>query len=1730
MFSSQSASTRGRKSVQQFWRTVSTWGAGGGGAAMAPAIGLSQGSGTDRAYRSRRRADKEYLSRKSIPPRLNEKDAESSSSLLRVERFFGCRVVSISSLAPLANKLDVTLVRALRDTLERLEKNPSVTIVVLQGLNEACFSNGTDVNAILSADRTEALQLLTEQSKLNYLVATFDKPIVSVMHGTTEGSALALAKSAAYVYSSENSTISLPDVSNGIVPHAGATFHLSRMRDGVGLYMALTGARIQSVDTYWAGVSSLFGTIKDLRSLLPREAGFVSGDENTALDLQSDKTHARALETLRKFRADSKMGWVASNLGEDVSRELFDEYIRLKRWYAYWAAGDKSSAEIARSEDRMVNEDAGDLFDFHESKDLFGGRGLGAGYGEDHPGSYARMPRRAAAERRARIGALSAHAASIFSGGLSESDILNESIGSTKRNIEKEKTNVVNLNAGPSASLTEKLRLIRRCFGSARTNSRGTVVDVGNSKISSKLAPTMQQKPTTSSASPSTSSSPSQSSTLSTANPVHLPLVRNWEQKMLKNSIEKHIREAREHCEMDRDDLNASPSSLSTAYLDSAAVAERESQLNLRMVLMSDAVRESVQLSWPSGKLTDDKIKSLIEKFYGPPATPEGSSEAELDAAQTSHRELAFLLRIATARTVADLLKLSNPYALVDNALVTSARRLRRRVSIYTATGGPSSSSSAASNVSESSEIPSVSAARPLSAPLATGKTAAISMALAPQIQGPMGFTIPTVENAISVGEVGSHSQGGVVPVNPRIMSDPDGLFYDYREDEDTWWPFSTGQWKGDLAGAGATDALPISPILSGGDLRLTPAPVPANDGTSAVVGALRVEALRVLTLGDGSASAVSSVTVSSSAPASLSSLLGTYTKEVSRVSLICAKAAAGDMSSAAEVEEFRQSVLGKAGSRAVSSRFEHLRKTEYDGAGGVEGSSSTIDDTAAEFDVTVPGDQLKRASAFVAWPHLSSTLKKMRAIVFSGLARHAFGETGGPSETDIQYLASLAPDTPWGYAELVAAASFAVKPAAEGAPAVVPGSSDVSPSEAEAAAQSPTANAAAESPAAAKQALRLLNTWLSIVRGTGLNASLSTSSLSQPPSSSSSSSGARGVGFLQSPRSQQQQTSRPVVKLDAAQLDELRKLAVTFAHWEGVALGDGAGGRWIQSEAGKPRLPPSINSPEGATYALGAIHDDESGLLRVTLYRTDVAPSTQIISSPSSISSSSTTSTSSSSQYASSRNSVPGLGNNRNIEPALNMDDVRRRVLPLVLSSNAQLPQQPLTNQQAAQKVSRELQSTGSADLSLFRNLGTGKSSSPSLPQTPVAPQGGMSSQSSSQTATGASAAEHSTTKAARWRSYPPPDYPALSSDADHALEARSQSGSQSGASSSAWDYDSVLRALTDSSGASVANLFGLPQTGNVLAAGSLVASTFAEEADSRIPLPFPDSIAEIRANLNAEIEANSKSPSLSDFAKETLALLDAAPKDALEIAHSLILAAGTLPIDQCMILEHRAMTRLLLNSTSYSSSSSSATQSSNSSSSHTVSLLPLEDPKNELNLGSRPSLVKARNKKIAKEQGNWERAYEAYLAGGEGTGIFGDLFRRRYVYFKNPLGGLPFGDHVEEVLAKDTEEAAKEGVKGPVDVAEDILRSVGGQFRSSSWGRGGGASSGNSRADSDESAEIDSLAVHVAIERSLQREYQRADTASKTARVGIQKTQNSELEESKRFSALKGIPNFLK
>ena len=67
-----------------------------------------------------------------------------------------------------------------------------------------------------------------------------------------------------------------------------------------------------------------------------------SGAAVTGWDLARDPAYARSLAILRDHQSDLKIATVTEHLNEDVSREIFSYYTRLKRWYGYLAAGDRA--------------------------------------------------------------------------------------------------------------------------------------------------------------------------------------------------------------------------------------------------------------------------------------------------------------------------------------------------------------------------------------------------------------------------------------------------------------------------------------------------------------------------------------------------------------------------------------------------------------------------------------------------------------------------------------------------------------------------------------------------------------------------------------------------------------------------------------------------------------------------------------------------------------------------------------------------------------------------------------------------------------------------------------------------------------------------------------------------------------------------------------------------------------------------------------------------------------------------------------------------------------------------------------------------------------------------------------------------------------------------------------------------------------------------------------------
>jgi enoyl-CoA hydratase len=78
------------------------------------------------------------------------------------------------------------------------------------------------------------------------------------MDGITMGGGVGLAQPCRYRLATERTTFAMPETGIGLFPDVGGGWYLSRMPDHLGLWLALTGARIKAADCELLGIATDF--------------------------------------------------------------------------------------------------------------------------------------------------------------------------------------------------------------------------------------------------------------------------------------------------------------------------------------------------------------------------------------------------------------------------------------------------------------------------------------------------------------------------------------------------------------------------------------------------------------------------------------------------------------------------------------------------------------------------------------------------------------------------------------------------------------------------------------------------------------------------------------------------------------------------------------------------------------------------------------------------------------------------------------------------------------------------------------------------------------------------------------------------------------------------------------------------------------------------------------------------------------------------------------------------------------------------------------------------------------------------------------------------------------------------------------------------------------------------------------------------------------------------------
>jgi enoyl-CoA hydratase len=157
--------------------------------------------------------------------------------------------------------LTTQMCRLMVEALQAWRADPGVKAILIDHLGERGFCAGGDIRLLAESgagDGAAAREFFFVEYQLNDLLMRLrhEKPVIAVMDGVTMGGGVGLALPARFRIATERTTFAMPETGIGLFPDVGGGWHLPRLHGKVGLWLALTGARLKAADCELLGLAT----------------------------------------------------------------------------------------------------------------------------------------------------------------------------------------------------------------------------------------------------------------------------------------------------------------------------------------------------------------------------------------------------------------------------------------------------------------------------------------------------------------------------------------------------------------------------------------------------------------------------------------------------------------------------------------------------------------------------------------------------------------------------------------------------------------------------------------------------------------------------------------------------------------------------------------------------------------------------------------------------------------------------------------------------------------------------------------------------------------------------------------------------------------------------------------------------------------------------------------------------------------------------------------------------------------------------------------------------------------------------------------------------------------------------------------------------------------------------------------------------------------------------------
>lgn len=180
--------------------------------------------------------------------------------------------------------LTLPMCHAMSAALTEWAGDDTIKAVILDHAEGRGFCAGGDIaflrDSALNDGGASGRKFFHDEYQLNHQMFTYSKPIVAFMDGITMGGGVGITQPAKYRVATENTRFAMPETGIGLFPDVGGGWHLSRLGQRLGQFLALTGARLDGAECLWAGLATHYvphEMIEDLKARIHDHPDRIAG-------------------------------------------------------------------------------------------------------------------------------------------------------------------------------------------------------------------------------------------------------------------------------------------------------------------------------------------------------------------------------------------------------------------------------------------------------------------------------------------------------------------------------------------------------------------------------------------------------------------------------------------------------------------------------------------------------------------------------------------------------------------------------------------------------------------------------------------------------------------------------------------------------------------------------------------------------------------------------------------------------------------------------------------------------------------------------------------------------------------------------------------------------------------------------------------------------------------------------------------------------------------------------------------------------------------------------------------------------------------------------------------------------------------------------------------------------------------------------------------------------------